>query len=132
MSIREGLGYELRSYDPCFNFNADNFSCSQRGFNMFRNVLISENSCGKRTPSLPYEVQFANRNYEEIPLEERVVGLTLPNSFNFPPQGDWHVFGSRMPVLPDGRGIYGNVIPCTSVQQCLREKTGCCLRNVCN
>ena len=42
MSIREGLGYSLAYYDPCFNYNADRFCCSKRGQHFRDNILLSD------------------------------------------------------------------------------------------
>lgn len=131
MSYREGLGYELRSYDPCFNYNQDNFGCTKRSYDLMRNVLLSENKDGK-VPSLPYDVQFGDRSYEELPLEERIVGLVLPTSYTFNTQGFDYTINSRSPTLPDGRAIYGNIFACSSRMPGPPMKAGCCSKNVYN
>lgn len=123
--IREGLGFCQKNYEPCFNYNSDNFACSNRGFQLLQNVLESENGPHKQTPSTPYEVQFANRDYETESLDERKVGLLLPDPYNFVPQGSYYIFNSR---APRNLSFIPNVISCTSNPPSNARTPACCNR----
>jgi len=102
MSYREGLGYNLRYYDPAFSFNADRFCCSQRGAHHRQNVLLSE------TPLLvsdDYSRQRNNDPYDTRPMWMRTTGMVDPTPYDFTPQNRWYVWCSRMPCSCDQKGV---------------------------
>lgn len=122
MSIRENLGYTQKNYDPCFNYNRDNFACTDRSFKLMQNVLASQ---GTPIPSQSYESQFSNRDYEEYSIQERKVGLALPQSYTFNPQGNgWKVYNGRMPCTTEP-----NLLACQKQMPKYAQRQGCCNNN---
>lgn len=106
--VREGLGYTLRNYNPCFNYNADRFCCSERGAQFRRNIIASE---GSLTPSTSYT---AARNFDpndNRPLNIKQAGIVDPNPYTFTPQDRSYIWCNRLPCSVDPRGV-----PCQSKQ----------------
>ena len=107
MTIREGLGYTLKNYDPCFDYNADLFCCSNRGRAFRANVAARE---GK-----PHVESNANlpRNYnpldDSVSLNMRTSGMVLPTPYNLTSMGMSSVPCGRMPCT-----INFNQVPCTN------------------
>lgn len=108
--MKEGLGYSLRNYDPCFNFNADMFCCSPQNAQLYRNIALS------RAPAQAMIEKTATsyntpRNYNAadsaVPLWMYQTGLKQPTPYSFPATDSWYVPCSKMPC-----GIYGNRFPC--------------------
>ncbi|KKM26280.1 hypothetical protein LCGC14_1586330 [marine sediment metagenome] len=123
MSIREGLGYTLRSYDPCFSYNQDRFCCSNRGYHFRENVLQSE------CPLTPTDDYSAPRNYDpndKRPLWLQMTGLVDPDPYTFTPQDRWHIWCGRMPCSVDQKGV-----PCQKTQPMCTNPADCSGRNVC-
>jgi hypothetical protein len=108
MTIREGLGYSLKNYDPCFDFNADLFCCSNQGRAFRKNVY----DLPPFTPSNAGSVGKVDTNYLYAPMNLKQSGLVLPSSYSLPPQGYMDVPCSRMPCK-----IQFNTVPCTNVQR---------------
>jgi hypothetical protein len=102
MSIREGLGYSLRYYDPCFNYNADRFCCSNRGDHFRKNILLS-NCAHTKTDS--YTAPRNNDPNDTRPLFIKQTGLVDPDPYTFTPQDNWNVWCSRMPCSVDQKGV---------------------------
>ena len=102
MSIREGLGYSLRYYDPCFNYNADRFCCNERGNHFRQNILLSD--C-RLTASDSYS---APRNYDPNDtrsLNIKQTGLVDPDPYTFTPQDRDYIWCSRMPCTLNQKGV---------------------------
>jgi hypothetical protein len=106
--VREGLGYSLRSYDPCFNFNNDNFCCSEGNQRLYNNIALRR---ARATQAMHHNTYQAPRNYSvadsAVPLWLRETGLKLDTPYTFPSTDSWYVPCSRMPC-----GIYANKFPC--------------------
>lgn len=106
--MKEGLGYSLRNYDPCFNFNNDNFCCSAGNARLYQDIALRR---ARATQSMFKNTYNAPRNYsaadDAVPLELRQTGLVLPTPYTFPSSDSWYVPCSRMPC-----GIYANRFPC--------------------
>lgn len=123
MPIREGLGYTLKDYDPCFDFNSDRFCCSNRGARFRENILLSECALSK------HSTYNAPRNYDPNdtrPLWLKQTGIVDPKSYSFTPVDRWHVWCSRMPCSVDQKGV-----PCQSQQPRCRNPPTCKSRNTC-
>jgi hypothetical protein len=123
MSIREGLGYSLRNYDPCFSYNADRFCCSNRGYNFRDNVLMSD------CPLLQSNDYSRPRNYDPSdsrPLWLKQTGLVDPQSYEFTPQQRWYVWCSRMPCSLDQKGA-----PCQQNMPYCNNPPNCSGVNAC-
>lgn len=121
MSIREGLGYSLRYYDPCFSYNADRFCCSNRGAHFRENVLLSD--CAL-TKSNDYN---RPRNYDPNdtrPLWVKETGLVDPDPYTFTPQDRWYVWCNRMPCSVDQKGV-----PCQAGQPKCANPATCGRKN---
>lgn len=122
--IREGLGYTLRDYNPCVDFNADRFCCSKYGAQFRENVLLSD--CAL-TKSNSYSEP---RNYDpkdDRPLWLQQTGLVDPDPYTFTPQDRWNVWCSRMPCSVDQKGV-----PCQREQPMCINPATCNGRNPCN
>jgi hypothetical protein len=100
MTIQEGLGYSLRNYNPCFNYNADRFCCSDRGYKFRNNVLLSDCPMTKMS-NLP---QYNNPN-DNRPLFVRLTGIVDPDPYTFTPQDKWNIWCSRMPCSINQKGV---------------------------
>jgi len=99
---REGLGYSLRNYDPCFNFNSDRFCCSKYGAEFRQNILASQ---GPLTKSHDYN---APRNYDpndQRPLWLQQTGIVDPDPYTFTPQDRWNMWCSRLPCTVNPMGV---------------------------
>lgn len=106
--VREGLGYTLKDYNPCFNYNSDRFCCTKRGARFRDNILRS------RAPLLHSNSYAAPRNYDpndNRPLWLRQTGLVDPKSYTFTAQAEWDVWCNRMPCSVDQKGV-----PCQANQ----------------
>ena len=122
MSVREHLGYNLTYYNPCFNFNQDNFCCSKRGYHHRQNVLLSE------CPLTATDDYTRPRNYDpedKRPLWLKETGLVDPDPYTFTPQDRWHVWCSRMPCSLDQKGVpcQKNMPVCSNPADCGRTNT---------
>ncbi len=123
MSIREGLGYTLRNYNPCTNFNQDRFCCSDRGYHFRDNILLSE------CPLTRTDDYSAPRNYDPNdtrPLWLKQTGLVDPDPYTFTPQDRWHIWCGRMPCSVDQKGV-----PCQKIQPRCVNPADCGGQNVC-
>lgn len=105
MTIREGLGYSLKNYDPCFDFNADMFCCSERG-RAFRQNLHDMTDKGYEYNNYEQVGKF-NPNDYAIPLNMQ--GIVTPSNYSMPPAGKSEIPCSRMPCT-----IAYNRLPCTN------------------
>jgi len=117
MATYEGLGYDLRYYDPCFNYNSDRFCCNKRGYHHRQNVLLGESPL---TPSNDYT---RPRNYDpndQRPLWLKLTGLVDPDPYSFTPQDRWNIWCSRMPCSVDQKGLpcQKNMPKCTNPANC--------------
>ena len=108
MTIREGLGYSLKDYDPCFDYNADLFCCSANGRAFRQNVYDRP----AFTASNADQVGKVDPQYLYAPIGDKQSGLVLPTSYSLPPQGYLDVPCSRMPCK-----IEFNTVPCTNTQR---------------
>ena len=102
MPIREGLGYTLRNYDPCFNYNADRFCCSDRGAKFRQNILMSN------IPAVQSDDYSRPRNNDpddKRPLWLKQTGLVDPDPYTFTAQDQWWVWCNRMPCSVDQKGV---------------------------
>jgi hypothetical protein len=119
MTRREGLGYSLRNYDPCFNFNADRFCCSDRGALFRQNVLMSQ---APLTPSTTVSnpPSYSNQNDASIPLWLQVTGVVQPDPYTFTPEDRWNIWCSRLPCTVNKTGI-----PCQKNQPYCTNKPSC-------
>ena len=101
MSLREGLGYSLRSYDPCFSYNADRFCCSDRGYKFRQNVLLSDTA-------LVRDNSYGNINYNDPndnrPLWLVTTGVVDPQSYTLAPVERDYTWCSRIPCGLDQKG----------------------------
>lgn len=108
--MKEGLGYSLKNYDPCFNFNNDNFCCSQGNAQLYTNLMLRR-ARGQASMNNNLQSSYsAQRNQNPVnfsTLEMQRTGMVQPSPYNFPPLTGWYVPCSRMPC-----GIYGNKLPC--------------------
>ena len=123
MSIREGLGYNLKYYDPCFNYNSDRFCCSDRGARFRQNILLSD------CPTTPSGDYTAPRNYnpnDKRPLWLQQTGLVDPDPYTFTPQDRWYVWCNRMPCSVDQKGV-----PCQKTQPMCSNPGSCSGNNTC-
>ncbi len=93
--IREGLGYTLKSYDPCFDYNADRFCCSDRGAQFRENVVKQSH---ENTKQYNYSVP---RTPDQRPLSVQQSGIFDPVPYTFTAQDHWHVWCGRMPCTVD-------------------------------
>lgn len=117
MTIREGLGYTLKNYNACVNYNADRFCCSKRGEQFRKNILLS--NCAL-TPTDDYS---APRNYnpnDQRPLWLKQTGLVDPDPYTFTPQDRWNIWCSRMPCSVDQKGV-----PCQKNQPYCNNPASC-------
>ena len=117
MSVREHLGYNLKDYNPCFNFNSDNFCCSKRGYHHRQNVLLSE------CPLTKTDDYTRPRNYDpedKRPLWLKATGLVDPDPYTFTPQDRWNIWCSRMPCSLDQKGVpcQKNMPTCSNPGNC--------------
>ena len=115
--MREHLGYTLKNYDPCFNYNSDRFCCSDRGRNFRANVMLS--NC----PGTPTTDYSAPRNYDpqdKRPLWLQQTGLVDPDPYTFTAQDQWNIWCSRMPCSVDQKGV-----PCQSTQPYCNNPADC-------
>ena len=106
------VGYSLRNYDPCFNFNQDNFCCSQGNRQLYTNLALSE-ARAKATVSQPRTHSYNTpRNFSQhdssVPLNLRTSGLVLDSPYTFPAIGGQPVICSRNPCKVD----ISNTAPC--------------------
>jgi hypothetical protein len=113
--VKEGLGYSLRNYDPCLNFNADRFSCSDRNVQLYRNIAMSRAPEQAQLQQMASSVNYtAPRNYNPqdsyAPLPLRTAGLRLDTPYNFPSLEQSYVISSRSPC-----SIFFNRFPCKRV-----------------
>jgi hypothetical protein len=115
--FREGLGYDLRSYDPCFNYNADRFCCSERGARFRENVRLGE------TPLYHSTDYTRPRNYDPDDtrsLEDKQVGMVYDRPYEFTPQARWNIWCSRMPCGVDQHGV-----PCQATMPMCQNPASC-------
>lgn len=105
------VGYSLRNYDPCFNFNNDNFCCSQGNRQLYTNLALNEaraRATVERTGHSYNVPRNANPADLAVPLNLRQLGLVQDAPYTFTALGAWPVPCSRMPC-----GIYStNKFPC--------------------
>ncbi len=123
MTMREGLGYNLTYYDPCFDYNLDRFCCSKRGYHHRQNVLLSE------CPLTPSNDYTRPRNYDpedKRPLWLKETGLVDPDPYTFSPQDRWHIWCSRMPCSLDQKGV-----PCQKNMPVCSNPGNCGSTNTC-
>lgn len=115
--VYEGLGYTLRNYDPCFNYNQDRFCCSKRGDNFRQNILLSE---------APLAQNYTQPSYytpSNIPLWLAKTGIVNPKSYELTPQDRWYVWCNRMPCSLDQHGV-----PCQKGQPYCNNPGSCAKR----
>jgi len=95
MGIQEGLGYTLRDYDPCFNFNQDLFCCSKPGAELRQNL----NSCNNAVPRVHGNHNVLRNHmpeYDASMAGSAASQLFQPSSYVFTPQADWNISCGRM------------------------------------
>jgi len=124
MPIREHLGYTLKNYDPCFNFNADRFCCSKRGAHFRENILQSE--CPLTKSNSYSEAAYYDKN-DSRPLWLRDTGLVDPNPYTFTPQERAHTWCGRMPC-----SFETNKVPCQANMPVCTKSAGCASGSVQN
>ena len=111
--MKEGLGYTLQNYDPCFNFNADRFCCSDRNVQLYRNLALSQAPAQQQLQMMAKSVNYtAPRNVgsNDSRFNLQLAGLAQNSNYTFPAIDSWNVPCSRMPC-----GIYANKLPCKRV-----------------
>lgn len=108
MTIREGLGYSLKNYEPCFDFNQDMFCCSERGRAFRHNV---EQVMNKNYEYNNYE-QVGKFNPKDYAVPLNYQGIVTPTPYSLPPAGKLDVPCSRMPC-----GIHFNHVPCSNTKR---------------
>ena len=121
--VREGLGYDLRYYNPCFSYNADRFCCSKRGEQFRQNILLSD--CPLHS-STDYSRPRNNDPNDKRPLWVSEAGLVDPEPYTFTPQDRWYVWCSRMPCSVDQKGL-----PCQKNKPSCSNPATCARGNVC-
>src|SRR5690242_7862138 len=100
--IREGLGYTLRYYDPCFNYNADRFCCSDRGYHFRENVLLRDTQLN---PSINnYQDINYNDPNDKRPLWLVTTGIVDPKSYSLAPVARDYTWCDRMPCSMSQNG----------------------------
>lgn len=115
--VRENLGYTLKDYDPCFNYNADRFCCSKRGQHFRKNILLSD------CPTMKSDSYSQPRNYDpndDRPLWLKVTGLVDPDTYSFTPQERNYTWCSRIPCAVDQKHV-----PCQSNMPYCNKYGGC-------
>lgn len=122
--VREGLGYTLKYYDPCFNYNADRFCCSKRGQHFRENVLLSE--CPLTESDDVNKISYYDKN-DRRPLWLKETGIVDPDPYTLTPQDRWHVWCSRMPCSVDQKGV-----PCQKNQPMCINPADCSGRKACH
>lgn len=115
MSIREGLGYSLRYYDPCFNYNADRFCCSNRGAHFRENILLSDCPLNKNV-NLPRGYQTVDKRT----LTVKQSGIYDPVPYTATPQARQYTWCDRIPC-----GLEQHGIPCQRNQPYCTQTSGC-------
>lgn len=118
--IREHLSFQ--NYDKNFNFNADRFCCSERGFK-HRQAVYSQYA-----PIVVSNDYSVNRNYTDkdlaTPLWMKQVFGDSGNTYTFNTQKHSYVECGRMPS-----GFTFNEAPCAS-KRTATVNPGCCERTV--
>ena len=114
MTIREGLGYTLKNYDPCFDYNADLFCCSENGRQFRQNLALREGlpSMDANTPTDHHTLRNYNPLDDAAPLHLRQSGMILPSSYTLTSMGVSMVPCGRMPCT-----IRYNQVPCAKNPQ---------------
>lgn len=114
----EGLGYTMRNYDPCFNYNADRFCCSKRGYHHRENVLLSNCQLTKSNDySRPRNFMYGD---DARPQWIKTLGVAEPQGYVFTPQDTWNIWCGRMPCSVDQKGV-----PCQAKMPVYNRPVGC-------
>lgn len=101
MTIREGLGYTLRNYNPCFNFNSDRFCCSDRGAAFRKNIIASE---GAGNTVYTLQAQYYDAN-DARSLATKQSGIVDPQAYTFAPVDQSYMWCSRLPCTVNIGGV---------------------------
>jgi len=116
--VKEGLGYTLKNYDPCFNYNSDRFCCSKQGAQFRQNIIASQ------CPGMKHPTDYTTpSNYDQNdirPLWLQQTGIMDPKPYEMTPQSNWFIWCGKMPCSLDQKGV-----PCQANMPYCTRGSGC-------